>query len=106
MLKAYDEGNTFAKVLVQVKADKDLKDSIVVRFPFGPFKELVYTEVDVEYEWKSARCGTCLVFGHDGKSCPKSFWNDEKVVETPTLDKDDGKEESIVPNDCEVVGTN
>ncbi|GKA76291.1 putative ATPase, F1/V1/A1 complex, alpha/beta subunit, zinc knuckle CX2CX4HX4C containing protein [Tanacetum coccineum] len=65
MLKAYDEGNTFAKVLVQVKADKDLKDSIVVRFPFGPFKELVYTEVDVEYEWKPARCGTCLVFGHD-----------------------------------------
>nr|GEW46519.1 hypothetical protein [Tanacetum cinerariifolium] len=66
-------------------------DSIGVRFPFGPFKELVYTEMDVEYEWKPARCGTCLVFGHDGKSCPKSFGNDEKVVETPALDKDDEK---------------
>nr|GFC61060.1 hypothetical protein [Tanacetum cinerariifolium] len=63
MLKARDERNSFAKVFVQVKVDKDLKDSITigVRFPFGPFKKLVYTEVDVEHEWKLASCGTCFV---------------------------------------------
>ncbi|XP_021995747.1 uncharacterized protein LOC110892919 [Helianthus annuus] len=63
---------SFARALIEVTAEKELKEKITMAIPNlsgdGFMKETMY----VEYEWNPLRCSSCCVFGHSNESCPKN----------------------------------
>nr|GFB31410.1 hypothetical protein [Tanacetum cinerariifolium] len=50
--------------------------------------------VDIEYEWTTPRCSTCLIFDHVDDKCPK-----RPKVDAPTKDTDDGFVEANAQGD-------
>ncbi|GJW33265.1 retrotransposon protein, putative, ty1-copia subclass [Tanacetum coccineum] len=65
--------SSYARVMIELRADMDLKDIIVVAMP-KIIGEGYYTcTVRVEYEWKSPRCSCCKVFGHTQEECTKNI---------------------------------
>ncbi|GJU97026.1 retrotransposon protein, putative, ty1-copia subclass [Tanacetum coccineum] len=63
----------YARVMIELWADVELKDNIVVAIP-KIMREGYYTcTVRVEYEWKPPRCSCCKVFGHTQEECPKNI---------------------------------
>ncbi|KAF5771864.1 putative transcription factor interactor and regulator CCHC(Zn) family [Helianthus annuus] len=77
--------SSFARAMVEISADKELKDHIVVAVPKLVEEGYVLEEVKVEYEWRPKRCPTCCLFGHDVSSCPKSQPELQKKV---SIDQD------------------
>ncbi|GJY65478.1 RNA-directed DNA polymerase, eukaryota, reverse transcriptase zinc-binding domain protein, partial [Tanacetum coccineum] len=75
----------FAKVMIELRADVELKDHIVVVMP-KITREGHYTcNVHIEYEWKPPRCSLCKVFGHIREECPKNTGAGEnKNVKKPS----------------------
>ncbi|GJT15999.1 nucleotide-diphospho-sugar transferase [Tanacetum coccineum] len=56
--------SSYARVMVELKSDVELKHNIVMAMP-KITREGHYTcNVHVEYEWKPPRCSSCKVFGH------------------------------------------
>ncbi|GJS26096.1 zinc knuckle CX2CX4HX4C containing protein [Tanacetum coccineum] len=62
---------TYARVLIEMRADKELMDSLVVAVPFTNGKGHSLDNIEVEYEWKPPRCATCCTFDHNDDKCPK-----------------------------------
>ncbi|GKD69937.1 RNA-directed DNA polymerase, eukaryota, reverse transcriptase zinc-binding domain protein [Tanacetum coccineum] len=59
--------------MIELWADVELKDTIMVAMP-KIIREGYYTcTVRVEYEWKPPRCSWCKVFGHTQEECPKNI---------------------------------
>ncbi|GKA57345.1 hypothetical protein Tco_0756533 [Tanacetum coccineum] len=53
---AYLEGrSTYARALIEVHAEQDLKESTVILIPLGPNKGHSLATIDIEYEWKPPR---------------------------------------------------
>nr|GEV26842.1 hypothetical protein [Tanacetum cinerariifolium] len=77
--------STYARVLVEVSAESDLMESIVVAIPMSNGKGHTFASVDIKYEWKPPRCSTCKIFDHKNDKCPKN----PKVVVSAAA-KDDG----------------
>ncbi|GJR90624.1 cytokinin dehydrogenase 3-like protein [Tanacetum coccineum] len=70
--------SSYARVMIELRADVELKDNIVVAMP-KITREGHYTcNVRVEYEWKPPRCSSCKVFGHIYEECPKNTGAGEK----------------------------
>ncbi|GJS74648.1 nucleotide-diphospho-sugar transferase, partial [Tanacetum coccineum] len=70
--------SSYARVMVELQADVELKDNIVVAMP-KITREGHYTcNVHVEYEWKPLRCSSCKVFGHIHEECTKNTGAGEK----------------------------
>ncbi|GKC97785.1 hypothetical protein Tco_1168060, partial [Tanacetum coccineum] len=68
----------YARVMVELKADVELKDNIVMAMP-KITREGHYTcNVRVEYEWKPLRCSSCKIFGHVHEECMKNTSAGEK----------------------------
>ncbi|GKD97355.1 hypothetical protein Tco_1381252 [Tanacetum coccineum] len=68
--------SSYARALIEVRDDVELKDNIVVAMP-KLVEEGFYTcNVHVEYEWKPPRCICCKVFGHVQDECPKNKVSD------------------------------
>nr|GEW50141.1 hypothetical protein [Tanacetum cinerariifolium] len=67
---AKEEGRiSFARVLVEVEAGKDLIKEIEVMYK-GDLQHKRFTnKIQVEYAWKPPSCEKCKVFGHDHKNC-------------------------------------
>ncbi|GJX55141.1 beta-caryophyllene synthase [Tanacetum coccineum] len=64
--------SSFARVMIELRADVELKENIVVAMP-KITREGHYTcNVCVEYEWKPPMCSSCKVFGHIHEECPKN----------------------------------
>ncbi|GJT12642.1 reverse transcriptase domain-containing protein [Tanacetum coccineum] len=65
--------SSYARALIEVRADVKMKDNIVVAMP-KIFGEGFYTcTVRVEYEWKPPRCACCKGFSHVQDECPKNI---------------------------------
>ncbi|GJQ93719.1 retrotransposon protein, putative, ty1-copia subclass [Tanacetum coccineum] len=65
--------SSFARIMIELWADVELKDTIMVAMP-KIIREGYYTcTVRVEYEWKPPRCSWCKVFGHTQEECPKNI---------------------------------
>ncbi|GJT77079.1 retrotransposon protein, putative, ty1-copia subclass [Tanacetum coccineum] len=63
----------YARVMIELRADMELKDNIMVVMP-KIIGEGYYTcTVCVEYEWKPPTCSCCKVFGHTQEECPKNI---------------------------------
>nr|GEW67963.1 hypothetical protein [Tanacetum cinerariifolium] len=73
-----------ARVLIELRADIELKDNIVVAL-LKITKEGHYTcNVRVEYEWKPPMCSSCKVFGHVHEECTKNTCaGEKKTVKKP-----------------------
>ncbi|GKA43933.1 zinc knuckle CX2CX4HX4C containing protein [Tanacetum coccineum] len=95
--KAYGRAS-FARVLVEVDATKELADSIEVCYSsMGKSMKL-----RVEYAWKPPLCTHCRVFGHDFKNCNVRQSTEEKRNERVNYKKQDvsnGVDESLEVNE-------
>ncbi|PWA74133.1 zinc knuckle CX2CX4HX4C [Artemisia annua] len=59
----------FARVLVELNAEKQLKDVIEVAYKKKDASISVTKFVQVEYAWKPSKCSHYCVFGHEEKTC-------------------------------------
>ncbi|GJU85945.1 hypothetical protein Tco_1293491 [Tanacetum coccineum] len=77
--------SSYVRVMIELRADVELKDNIVVAKP-KITREGHYTcNVRVEYEWKPPRCSSCKVFGHIHEECPKNTGaGEKKTVKKPS----------------------
>ncbi|GKC61942.1 nucleotide-diphospho-sugar transferase, partial [Tanacetum coccineum] len=64
--------SSYARVMIELQADVELKDNIVMALPRIKREGYYTCNIRVEYEWKPPRCARCKVFGHD-KECPKKI---------------------------------
>ncbi|GJV40598.1 zinc knuckle CX2CX4HX4C containing protein [Tanacetum coccineum] len=64
--------STYARVLIEVSADKDLMDSMVVAIPLSSGKGHTFATIEIEYEWRPPRCSVCAIFDHNLDKCPKN----------------------------------
>nr|GEW74360.1 hypothetical protein [Tanacetum cinerariifolium] len=71
--------------MVELRANMEFKDNIVVAMP-KITKEGHYTcNVCVEYKWKPPRCLSCKVFGYIHKECTKNTGaGEKKTVKKPS----------------------
>ncbi|GJR37692.1 zinc knuckle CX2CX4HX4C containing protein [Tanacetum coccineum] len=77
--------NSYARALIEVSAEKELMESIVMAIPIDNGLEHSLETIEVEYEWQPPRCATCKIFDHQDDKCPKK----PKVVIT-TQQSEDG----------------
>ncbi|GKD82510.1 zinc finger, CCHC-type containing protein [Tanacetum coccineum] len=70
--------SSYARVMIELRADVELKDNIVVVMPNIIGEGHYIYNVCVEYEWKPPRCASCKVFGHIHEECPKNTGAGEK----------------------------
>nr|GEY81380.1 hypothetical protein [Tanacetum cinerariifolium] len=67
----------FARALIEVTAEKELKNQVTMVVPMVTDEGYSMAKMDVVYEWKPSRCDECLVFGYMKEQCPK------RVSDTP-----------------------
>ncbi|GJS17069.1 retrotransposon protein, putative, ty1-copia subclass [Tanacetum coccineum] len=67
-----------ARVMIELRADMELKDNIVMAMPRIKGEDHYICNVCVEYEWKPPRCTSCKVFEHIHEECPKNTGAGEK----------------------------
>lgn len=79
---------SFARAMIEVSSDSELKDKIVVVIP--KLESIGYTKCDikVEYEWKPPICAGCKVFGYDESNCTKK--TSKQVSKEKKVVDDDG----------------
>ncbi|GJS88651.1 retrotransposon protein, putative, ty1-copia subclass [Tanacetum coccineum] len=75
--------SSYARAMIELRADMELKDNIVVAMPKITRKGCYTCKIRVEYEWKPPRCASCKVFGHIPEECQKIIG----AVETKNLKK-------------------
>ncbi|GJX28416.1 zinc knuckle CX2CX4HX4C containing protein [Tanacetum coccineum] len=82
---------SFARVLVEVDATKELADSIKVCYSsIGKSMKL-----RVEYAWKPPLCTHCKVFGHDFKNCNVRQRTEEERNEKVNYKKQDVSNDGV-----------
>ncbi|GJZ30913.1 retrotransposon protein, putative, ty1-copia subclass [Tanacetum coccineum] len=69
--------SSYARALIEVPDNVELKDIIVVAMPKFDGEGFYTCNVRVEYEWKPPRCACCKVFGHVQDGCHKNIDSDE-----------------------------
>ncbi|XP_021971338.1 uncharacterized protein LOC110866498 [Helianthus annuus] len=72
--------SSYARAMIEINADNELKDYITVAIPKMDEEGFVLERVKVEYEWKPLRCSSCCLFGHDDNTCHKKPKGKAKVV--------------------------
>ncbi|GKC71870.1 RNA-directed DNA polymerase, eukaryota, reverse transcriptase zinc-binding domain protein [Tanacetum coccineum] len=72
----------YARVLVEVNADKVLANHIDVMYRNSENGEKFMKMVRVEYDWKPPMCSQCKVFGHADNRCPQMVNKNEQNQNT------------------------
>nr|GEV98780.1 retrovirus-related Pol polyprotein from transposon TNT 1-94 [Tanacetum cinerariifolium] len=72
----YLHRSSYARAMIVLRADVELKDTIVVAMPKLVGEKFYMCTIRVEYEWKPLRCSCCKVFGHVRDECPKKIVSD------------------------------
>ncbi|XP_022024397.1 uncharacterized protein LOC110924709 [Helianthus annuus] len=62
--------SSYARALIEVSADKQLKEEIKLAVPDLEGEGFIKESLSVEYEWNPLRCAHCCVFGHSDDHCP------------------------------------
>ncbi|GKD86156.1 hypothetical protein Tco_1357310, partial [Tanacetum coccineum] len=65
--------SSYARAMIELQADVELKDTIVVAMPKLAGEGFYTCTIRVEYEWKPPRCACCKVFGHIQEECHKNI---------------------------------
>ncbi|GJS47217.1 beta-caryophyllene synthase [Tanacetum coccineum] len=72
-------------VMIELRADVELKDNIVVAMPRIKGEDHYTCNVRVKYEWKPLRCSSCKIFRHIHEDCPKnSDAGEKKTMKKPS----------------------
>ncbi|GJX47709.1 hypothetical protein Tco_0272899 [Tanacetum coccineum] len=69
-------GSSYARAMIELRADVKLKDNIVVDMPKLVGEGFYMCMIRVEYEWRPPRCSRCKIFGHCLNECPKKIASD------------------------------
>ncbi|PWA64391.1 zinc knuckle CX2CX4HX4C [Artemisia annua] len=81
--------SSFARCLIEVNSNTDLKEVVTIGFPSLSGEDFTKETIRVEYEWRPPRCDICKIFGHTNDQCPKQVVNPHVVstsqVVTPTV---------------------
>ncbi|GJS47941.1 hypothetical protein Tco_0598062 [Tanacetum coccineum] len=64
---------SYARAMIELKADVDLRYTIVVDVSKFSGEGFTTSTIHVEYEWAPPRCSECKVFGHVIDDCPKKI---------------------------------
>ncbi|GJQ99589.1 RNA-directed DNA polymerase, eukaryota, reverse transcriptase zinc-binding domain protein [Tanacetum coccineum] len=70
--------SSYARIMIELQADVELKDNIIVAMPKIIREGHYICNVRFEYEWKPPRCASCKVFGRIHEECPKNTCAGEK----------------------------
>ncbi|GJV24583.1 nucleotide-diphospho-sugar transferase [Tanacetum coccineum] len=99
--------SSYARVMIELRADVELKDNIVMAMPRIKGDGYYTCNIRVEYEWKPPRCACCKVFQHVSK---KSTANTRGKMNNPKSTKEISKSnpfEMLTSADNDVnLGTN
>ncbi|GJZ37873.1 nucleotide-diphospho-sugar transferase [Tanacetum coccineum] len=77
--------SSYARVMVELRADVELKDNIVVAMPKITREDHYTCNVRVECEWKPSRCSSCKVFVHIHEECTKNTCvGEKKTIKKPS----------------------
>ncbi|GKC69780.1 wall-associated receptor kinase 2-like protein, partial [Tanacetum coccineum] len=87
--------SSFAKAIIDLRADIELKDTLVVAVPKIEGDSYILHSVRVDYECNPISCPTCMVFGHFVDLCPKSPKVPVSKMSSPTNHKEAGKGKNI-----------
>ncbi|GJZ06843.1 ATPase, F1/V1/A1 complex, alpha/beta subunit [Tanacetum coccineum] len=68
--------SSYARAMIELRADVKLKDNIVVDMPKLVGEGFYMCMIRVEYEWRPPRCSRCKIFGHCLNECPKKIASD------------------------------
>nr|GEZ96035.1 hypothetical protein [Tanacetum cinerariifolium] len=72
--------------MIELRADVELKDNIIVAMPKITREGHYICNVHVEYEWKPPRCSSCKVFRHIHEECLKNTGaGEKKTLKKPSL---------------------
>ncbi|GJX44748.1 hypothetical protein Tco_0261424 [Tanacetum coccineum] len=91
--------SSYARAMIELRADVDLKDTIMVAMLKLIGEGFYMCTIRVEYEWKPPRCSSCKVFGHVLDEYPKKIISD--VVNNLMNPRQDAKGVQVGPK---VVG--
>lgn len=81
----------FARVLIELNAEKVIKDRIEVFYKGNVVNERITKTIEVEYAWKPVNCVKCKVFGHNENSCKLRVKDkDKEVIEETHANTDQG----------------
>ncbi|GJS13143.1 RNA-directed DNA polymerase, eukaryota, reverse transcriptase zinc-binding domain protein [Tanacetum coccineum] len=80
----------FARALIEVSADKELKKEVIMAVPNKEGNGHSMEHIRIEYEWKPSLCLDCHVFGHSSEQCPKKVIADVNLEAKEKEVKDDG----------------
>ncbi|GJV49079.1 cytokinin dehydrogenase 3-like protein [Tanacetum coccineum] len=90
--------SSYARVMIELRADVELKDNIVVVIPTITREGHYTCNVRVEYEWKPPRCSACKVFGHIHEECLKNIGAEYRpVLKKPTASSSGNKKKGVEP---------
>ncbi|GJZ41295.1 hypothetical protein Tco_0588181 [Tanacetum coccineum] len=67
---------SYARAMIELKADVELRDTIVVVVPKFSGEGFITSTIRVEYEWAPSRCFECKIFRHVLDDCPKKIISD------------------------------
>ncbi|GJY37128.1 retrovirus-related pol polyprotein from transposon TNT 1-94 [Tanacetum coccineum] len=90
--------------MIEVRAEVELKDTIVVAMPKLTREGFYTCNVRVEYKWKPPRCACCKVFGHYLDECPNNI--DSDVVTRKNNVSTNGNKKKDVEPTIEVSNSN
>ncbi|GKC22932.1 hypothetical protein Tco_1025082 [Tanacetum coccineum] len=77
--------SSYARVMIELQADMEFKDNIVLAMPKITGEGHYICNVCVEYEWKPPMCASCKVFRHIHEECPKNTGaGEKKTVKKPS----------------------
>ncbi|GJT72320.1 putative ribonuclease H-like domain-containing protein [Tanacetum coccineum] len=68
--------SSYVRTMIELQADADLKDTIMVAMPKLTGEGFYMCTIRVKYEWKPPRCSSCKVFGHVLDECAKNIVSD------------------------------
>ncbi|GJR96196.1 putative reverse transcriptase domain-containing protein [Tanacetum coccineum] len=80
---------SFARALIEVSADFDLKNEVIMAVPNEKGNGYTKEVIRVEYEWKPPHCMDCKIFGHSYDTCLKNV-NKSKPSVSSMDDQSDG----------------
>ncbi|GKB17818.1 RNA-directed DNA polymerase, eukaryota, reverse transcriptase zinc-binding domain protein [Tanacetum coccineum] len=92
--------SSYARAMIEVWADVELKSNIVVAMPKITGEGYYTCNIRVEYAWKPHRCTCCKVFGHIQEECPKNPGLAKEyrpVANKPTANTSDIKKKGVEP---------
>ncbi|GJX02848.1 zinc knuckle CX2CX4HX4C containing protein [Tanacetum coccineum] len=68
--------SSYTRAMVELRADAELKDTLLVDVPKFMGETYTISTIRVEYERTPPRCSSCKVFGHVLDECPKKIVSD------------------------------